>query len=67
MKTTLKFVAVTAAAVLLTAASASAQVVKMRAVLSPGEETPALLSGAVGTAEVGSGPGVPENCRSSCA
>jgi hypothetical protein len=53
MKTTLKFVAVTAAAVLLTAASASAQVVKMAAVLSPGEETPALLSGAVGTAEVG--------------
>lgn len=53
MKTILKFVAVTAAAVLLTAASASAQVVKMAAVLSPGEETPALLSGAVGTAEVG--------------
>ncbi len=53
MKTTLKFVAVTAAAVLLTAASASAQVMKMGAVLSPGEETPALLSGAVGTAEVG--------------
>jgi hypothetical protein len=53
MKTTLKFVAVTAAAVLLTAASASAQVVRMAAVLSPGEETPALLSGAVGTAEVG--------------
>lgn len=53
MKTTLKFVAVTAAAVLLTAASASAQVVKMAAVLSPGEETPALLSGAVGVAEVG--------------
>ena len=53
MKTTLKFVAVTAAAVLLTAASASAQVIKMAAVLSPGEETPALLSGAVGTAEVG--------------
>ena len=53
MKTILKFVAVTAAAVLLTAASASAQVIKMAAVLSPGEETPALLSGAVGTAEVG--------------
>ena len=53
MKITLKYVAVTAAAVLLTAASASAQVVKMAAVLSPGEETPALLSGAVGTAEVG--------------
>ena len=52
MKTTLRFVTVTAAAVLLTAASASAQVVKMAAVLSPGEETPALLSGAVGTAEV---------------
>jgi CHRD domain len=53
MKTTLKFVVVTVAALLLTAASASAQVIKMAAVLSPGEETPALLSGAVGTAEVG--------------
>jgi|SRR5687768_161776 hypothetical protein len=53
MKTTLKFVAVTAAAVLLTAASASAQQISMVANLSPGEETPALLSGAVGTAEVG--------------
>lgn len=53
MKTILKFVAVTAAAVLLTTASASAQVVKMQAVLSGGEEVPALLTGAVGTADVG--------------
>ena len=52
MTTIQKFVAVTAAAVLLTAASASAQEVRMRATLSPGEETPALLSGAVGTADV---------------
>jgi hypothetical protein len=52
MTTILKFVAVTAAAVLLTAASASAQEVRMGAVLSPGQETPALLSGAVGTADV---------------
>ena len=37
----------------LTAASASAQVVKMAATLSPGEEVPALLSGAVGAADVG--------------
>ena len=52
MTTIQKFVAVTAAAVLLTAASASAQEVRMGAVLSPGQETPALLSGAVGTADV---------------
>jgi hypothetical protein len=53
MKSTLKFVAVTAAAVLLTAASASAQQIAMVANLNAGEETPVLLSGAVGTAEVG--------------
>ena len=55
MTTIPKFVAVTAAAVLLTAASASAQEIRMTATLSPGEETPApgLLSGAVGAAEVG--------------
>ncbi len=52
MTTIPKFVAVTAAAVLLTAASASAQEIRMTATLSPGEETPALLSGAVGAAEV---------------
>lgn len=54
MTTIQKFVAVTAAAVLLTAASASAQEIRMKAILSPGEETPApgLLSGAVGTADV---------------
>jgi len=54
MKITLKLVAVSAAAVLLTAASASAQEIRMTATLSPGEETPApgLLSGAVGAAEV---------------
>lgn len=52
MKSTLRFAFVTAAAVLLTAASASAQVVKMAATLSPGEEVPALLSGAVGAADV---------------
>ena len=54
MTTIPKLVAVTAAAVLLTAASASAQEVRMTATLSPGEETPApgLLSGAVGAAEV---------------
>jgi len=54
MKSTLKFIAAAAAAVLMTAASASAQEIRMRAVLSPGEETPApgLLSGAVGTADV---------------
>lgn len=53
MQTIAKIVAASAAAVLLTAGSASAQVVKMAAVLSAGEETPALLSGAVGTADVG--------------
>jgi hypothetical protein len=54
MKSTLSYVAGAAAAILLTAASASAQEVRMIAVLSPGEETPApgLLSGAVGTADV---------------
>jgi hypothetical protein len=52
MTTISKFVAVTAAAVLLTAASASAQEVRMGATLSPGQETPALLSGAVGAADV---------------
>lgn len=54
MTTIPKFVAVTAAAVLLTAAGASAQEIRMKATLSPGEETPApgLLSGAVGAAEV---------------
>jgi hypothetical protein len=52
MTTILKFVAATATAVLLTAASASAQEVRMFAILSPGSETPALLSGAVGTADV---------------
>lgn len=53
MTTILKCAAATTAAVLLTAAAASAQQVRMTATLSPGEETPALLSGAVGSAEVG--------------
>lgn len=53
MTTILKGAAATTAAILLTAAAASAQQVRMTATLSAGEETPALLSGAVGTAEVG--------------
>jgi hypothetical protein len=52
MRNILKDVGLSAAAVLLTAAGASAQVVNMRTILTPGEETPALLSGAVGTADV---------------
>lgn len=52
MQTIVKLIAASAAAVLLTAASASAQVVNMRTILTSGEETPALLSGAVGTADV---------------
>ena len=52
MTTILKYVAATTAAILLTAAGASAQQIAMFAKLSPGEETPALLSGAVGAADV---------------
>lgn len=52
MKRLLSASAVIVAAVLMSAAPASAQTVRMRATLSSGEETPtALLSGAVGTAE----------------
>jgi hypothetical protein len=39
-------------AVLMGVVSASAQTVTLTAILSSGEETPALLSGAVGTAEI---------------
>jgi hypothetical protein len=41
-----------ALAMLLPAATASAQVVRMTAALTGGEENPAILTGAVGTAEV---------------
>lgn len=53
MKHITKFSVAALAALALTATSASAQVVQMAATLSAGDETPALLSGAVGTAEVG--------------
>jgi hypothetical protein len=53
MTTILKYVAATTSAILLTAAGASAQQLAMTATLSPGEETPALLSGAVGSADIG--------------
>lgn len=52
MKHITKFGVAALAALALTATAASAQVVQMAATLSSGEETPALLSGAVGTAEV---------------
>jgi hypothetical protein len=53
MKHITKFGVAALAALALTATAASAQVVQMTATLSSGDETPALLSGAVGTAEVG--------------
>lgn len=53
MKHITKFGVAALAALALTATAASAQVIQMTAVLSSGDETPALLSGAVGTAEVG--------------
>ena len=53
MKHITKFGVAAMAALTLTATAASAQVLQMTAVLSSGEETPALLSGASGTAEVG--------------
>jgi hypothetical protein len=52
MKRALQVGAVMVAAVLIGAASASAQVVVATATLGGGEETPILLSGAAGTAEV---------------
>jgi hypothetical protein len=53
MKHITKFGVAALAALALTATAASAQVIQMTATLSAGDETPALLSGAVGTAEVG--------------
>jgi len=53
MKHITKFGVAAMAALALTATAASAQVIQMTAVLSSGEETPALLSGASGIAEVG--------------
>lgn len=52
MKRLSGLIAGVAAGLLLTALPASAQVVTMAATLSGGEETPALLTGAVGTASV---------------
>lgn len=52
MKRFLTLAAAATLAILANSASASAQAITLTAVLSSGDETPALLSGAVGTAEV---------------
>ena len=52
MKHITKFGVAALAALALTTTAASAQIIQMSAILSAGEETPALLSGASGTAEV---------------
>jgi len=52
MKTALNVCAAAVAALLIGSASASAQVLVASATLGGGEETPVLLSGAAGTAEV---------------